>query len=189
MVLDTLPEALAAAVIGLLLCLVTAWATRGMAVAHAAIAQGLLGPSPAQLRARVAALQASRDRAVDSAEDERRRIERDLHDGAQQRLVALAMDLGMAREKLRTDPQAATELVGEAHEEAKRALADLRDLARGAPVVRALDDLLRLAVEQRATDLHIEPLGNVLQVTGAKGASEQVAGIAHAQDRERPGGD
>ena len=131
MVLDTLPEALAAAVTGLLLCLVAAWATRGMAVAHAAIAQGLLGPSPAQLRARVAALQASRDRAVDSAEDERRRIERDLHDGAQQRLVALAMDLGMAREKLRTDPQAATELVGEAHEEAKRALAELRDLARG----------------------------------------------------------
>ncbi len=107
-VLDTLPEALAAAVLGLLLCLVAAWATRGMAVAHAAIAQGLLGPSPAQLRARVAALQASRDHAVDSAEDERRRIERDLHDGAQQRLVALAMDLGMAREKLRTDPQAAT---------------------------------------------------------------------------------
>jgi signal transduction histidine kinase len=68
---------------------------------------------------------------VDAAEDERRRIERDLHDGAQQRLVALAMDLGMAREKLRTDPQAATELVGEAHEEAKRALAELRDLARG----------------------------------------------------------
>ncbi len=130
-VLDTLPEALAAAVLGLLLCLVAAWATRGMAVAHAAIAQGLLGPSPAQLRARVAALQASRDHAVDSAEDERRRIERDLHDGAQQRLVALAMDLGMAREKLRTDPQAATELVGEAHEEAKRALAELRDLARG----------------------------------------------------------
>jgi signal transduction histidine kinase len=130
-VLDTLPEALAVAVVGLLLCFVAAWATRGMAVAHAAIARGLLGPSQAQLRARVAALQASRDRAVDAAEDERRRIERNLHDGAQQRLVALAMDLGMAKEKLRTDPQAAGELVGEAHEEAKRALADLRDLARG----------------------------------------------------------
>jgi signal transduction histidine kinase len=130
-VLDTLPEALAVAVLGLLLCVVAAWATRGMGVAHAFIAQGLLGPSPAQLRARVAALQASRDRAVDAAEDERRRIERDLHDGAQQRLVALAMDLGRAKEKLRTDPQAATELVGEAHEEAKRALAELRDLARG----------------------------------------------------------
>jgi signal transduction histidine kinase len=130
-VLDTLPEVLALAVIGLLLCFVAAWAIRGMAAAHAFIAQGLLGPSPAQLRDRVAALQASRDRAVDAAEDERRRIERDLHDGAQPRLVALAMDLGMAREKLRTDPQAAGALVGEAHEEAKRALAELRDLARG----------------------------------------------------------
>jgi signal transduction histidine kinase len=130
-VVDTLPEALAAAVAGLLLSLVAAWATRGMAAAHAVVAHGLLGPNQEQLRTRVATLQASRDRAVDAAEDERRRIERDLHDGAQQRLVALAMDLGMAREKLRSDPRAATALVGEAHEEAKRALAELRDLARG----------------------------------------------------------
>jgi signal transduction histidine kinase len=131
LVLDSLPEALAAAAIGLLLCVVAALATRGMAAAHGAIAQGLLGPSQAQLRARVDALRASRDRAVEGAEAERRRIERDLHDGAQQRLVALAMDLGMAREKLGNDPEAAAALVGEAHEEAKRALAELRDLARG----------------------------------------------------------
>jgi signal transduction histidine kinase len=129
--LDTLPEALALTVLGLVLCVAAAWATRGMAAAHAAVARALLGPTQAQLRARVAALQASRDRAVDAAEDERRRIERDLHDGAQQRLVALAMDLGMAREKLRNDPEAATGLVDAAHEEAKRALAELRDLARG----------------------------------------------------------
>jgi signal transduction histidine kinase len=131
LVIDDLPKALAAAAVGLLLCVVAAVATRGMAAAQAAIAQGLLGPSQAQLRARVDTLRASRDRAVDAAEAERRRIERDLHDGAQQRLVALAMDLGMAREKLRSDPEAATALVGEAHEEAKRALAELRDLARG----------------------------------------------------------
>jgi signal transduction histidine kinase len=130
-VVDTLPEALLLAAVGLLLCVVATWATRAMAAAHAVVAQGLLGPGREQLRSRVATLQASRDRAVDAAEDERRRIERDLHDGAQQRLVALAMDLGMARAKLRTDPQAATDLVGEAHEEAKRALAELRDLARG----------------------------------------------------------
>jgi signal transduction histidine kinase len=102
-----------------------------MATAQGALALALLGPSDSQLRARVEALQASRDRAVEGAEAERRRIERDLHDGAQQRLVALAMDLGMARAKLETDPAAATALVGEAHEEAKRALAELRDLARG----------------------------------------------------------
>jgi signal transduction histidine kinase len=131
LVLDTLPEALLATVAGAVLCVAAAWAVKGMATAHGAIALALLGPSDSQLRARVEALQASRDRAVDSAEAERRRIERDLHDGAQQRLVALAMDLGMARAKLETDPAAATALVGEAHEEAKRALAELRDLARG----------------------------------------------------------
>ena len=131
LVLDTLPEALLACVVGAALCVAAAWAVRGMAAAHGAVALALLGPSQNQLQARVEALQASRDRAVDSAEAERRRIERDLHDGAQQRLVALAMDLGMARAKLETDPAAATALVGEAHEEAKRALAELRDLARG----------------------------------------------------------
>jgi signal transduction histidine kinase len=132
LVLDTLPEALLAGVVGAALVVAAAWAVRGMATAHGAVAQALLGPSQNQLQARrVEALQASRDRAVDSAEAERRRIERDLHDGAQQRLVALAMDLGMARAKLETDPAAATALVGEAHEEAKRALAELRDLARG----------------------------------------------------------
>ena len=131
LVIDTLPEALLAVVVGAVLCVAAAWAVKGMAAAHGAVAAALLGPSQHQLQARVDALQASRDRAVDAAEAERRRIERDLHDGAQQRLVALAMDLGMARAKLETDPAAATALVGEAHEEAKRALAELRDLARG----------------------------------------------------------
>jgi len=131
LVIDSLPDALLACVAGAVLCVAAAWAVRAMAAAHRAFALALLGPSDHQLRARVQALQVSRDRAVDSAEAERRRIERDLHDGAQQRLVALAMDLGMARAKLETDPAAATALVGEAHEEAKRALAELRDLARG----------------------------------------------------------
>jgi signal transduction histidine kinase len=129
--LDSLPVALLASLAGAAVCVAAAWAVKAMATAHGALALALLGPSDNQLRARVEALQASRDRAVDSAEAERRRIERDLHDGAQQRLVALAMDLGMARAKLETDPAAAIALVGEAHEEAKRALAELRDLARG----------------------------------------------------------
>jgi signal transduction histidine kinase len=131
LVIDTLPEALLATVVGAGLCVAAAWAVNGMAAAHGAVALALLGPSQHQLQARVDALQASRDRAVDTAEAERRRIERDLHDGAQQRLVALAMDLGMARAKLESDPAAGAALVGEAHEEAKRALAELRDLARG----------------------------------------------------------
>ena len=131
LLIDTVPEAILAGVAGAALCVVAAWAVKAMAAVHGAVAQALLGPSEQQLQARVEALEASRDRAVDAAEAERRRIERDLHDGAQQRLVALAMDLGMARAKLETDPAAASALVGEAHEEAKRALAELRDLARG----------------------------------------------------------
>ena len=69
--------------------------------------------------------------AVDAAAADLRRIERDLHDGAQARLVALAMDLGMAEERFARDPEGARELVVEAREEALRALAELRDLARG----------------------------------------------------------
>ncbi len=70
---------------------------------------------------------------MDHAAEERRRIERDLHDGVQARLVALAIDLGMARQRIEAgeNPEAAVGLIGEAHEEAKRAVAELRDLARG----------------------------------------------------------
>jgi signal transduction histidine kinase len=62
---------------------------------------------------------------------DRRQIERDLHDGAQQRLLSLGMDLGMALEKFETDPDAARALVGDAHQELQRAIAELRNLARG----------------------------------------------------------
>jgi signal transduction histidine kinase len=92
----------------------------------------LLGPrSRSALAQKVDELEISRGAAVDSAEAERRRIERDLHDGAQQRLVALAMDLGRARERFDTDPEGARQLVDDAHEEAKAALKELRGLARG----------------------------------------------------------
>ncbi|MCO5971605.1 sensor histidine kinase [Actinoallomurus soli] len=108
------------------------YAVRIVGIAHGAIASYLLGPSETQaLRARTAQLRASRARGVDAAEAERRRIERDLHDGAQQRLLAVAMDLGRARAKLDTDPVAAQELLQQAHAGAKEAIAELRNLARG----------------------------------------------------------
>jgi signal transduction histidine kinase len=92
----------------------------------------------------------SRTAAVDSAEAERRRIERDLHDGAQQRLVSLAMDLGQAAEKFDTDLDTAKELVVSAHQEAKAALSDLRGLVRGIhPAIledRGLDPALSAVV-------------------------------------------
>jgi signal transduction histidine kinase len=109
------------------------WVVGVLAGLHRGVARTLLQPraNAAQLSARLTRAEASRAAAVDAGEAERRRIERDLHDGAQQRLVALAMDLGQAREKLGSDPEEAARLVTGAHEEAKRALTDLRDLVRG----------------------------------------------------------
>jgi signal transduction histidine kinase len=107
-------------------------ATVALAALDRWVVRRLLGPSTrTELARRVDELETSRGAAVSSAEAERHRIERDLHDGAQQRLVALAMDLGRARERFDTDPEHARQLVGEAHEEAKAALAELRNLARG----------------------------------------------------------
>ncbi|HYJ12104.1 MAG TPA: sensor histidine kinase, partial [Thermomicrobiales bacterium] len=80
---------------------------------------------------RVEELTESRSAVMRAMHLERRRIERDLHDGAQQRLVAMAMDLGLAREKIDADPAAAKALIESSHEESKRVLADLRDLVRG----------------------------------------------------------
>jgi signal transduction histidine kinase len=99
---------------------------------HLLFAWRLLGPpSDEALAERVEELTESRSAVMRAAHLERRRIERDLHDGAQQRLVALAMDLGLARERLERDPDGAKELVERSHEESKRVLAELRELVRG----------------------------------------------------------
>ncbi len=129
---DSLGTAFLATDIGLVaipvLFVLQRWATEGML----RLSVTLLSPSrEAALRARVEELAATRAGVVDAAAAELHRIERDLHDGAQARLVALALDLGMAEERFERDPQGAMQLVGEAREEAKRALAELRDLARG----------------------------------------------------------
>jgi signal transduction histidine kinase len=117
------------------LLFVAPWVARGWAALDALLGAVLLGRDQSEelevLEERVDSLQESRAWAVEIAEAERRRIERDLHDGAQQRLVALALDLGRAKEKMDSDPEGARQLVDEAHEEAKRAIAELRDLARG----------------------------------------------------------
>jgi signal transduction histidine kinase len=125
---DTWQENAVAVVIGLVLIPVSIYVQRGLALSQAHIARWMLAPSLAE---RVERLTETRSGAVDVAAAELQRIERDLHDGAQARLVALAMDLGMAEERFDRDPEGARELVGEAREEARRALAELRDLARG----------------------------------------------------------
>ncbi|WP_246178303.1 sensor histidine kinase [Actinomadura decatromicini] len=129
-------EALPISLIGLVLLVFAMYTTRVMAVTHSAFARLMLGQSPSQqenleLRKRTEHLRASRARGVDAAEFERRRIERDLHDGAQQRLLAVAMDIGRARAKLEDDPEGARALIEQAHLGTKEAITELRDLARG----------------------------------------------------------
>ena len=83
------------------------------------------------LRDRVDHLRDARQRIIDAADQERRRIERDLHDGAQQRMVAVAVTLGLAEAQLAIDPEAAARLLAQAREEAGLAVKELRELARG----------------------------------------------------------
>jgi signal transduction histidine kinase len=126
----TFPGTFAAFGAGAAMVLVAPWATKGVTMLDAALIRGLLGPG--RLAQRVQDLQQSRAHAVDEAAAALRQVERDLHDGAQIRLATLAMNLGLAKEKLATeDVDQAAELVDAAHRGAKDALAELRDLVRG----------------------------------------------------------
>jgi signal transduction histidine kinase len=160
-VLRTRAELTLFAVIGALLLLAAPQLTRGLAIADGALARQLLGPRR-DLAARVTELEISRERVVDAAETERGRIERDLHDGAQQRLVALAMDLGRAKARFADDIDAARELVDQAHVQAKEALTELRNLVRGVhpPVLtdRGLDAALSglAALCPIPVDVHVD---------------------------------
>jgi signal transduction histidine kinase len=120
---------------GLVALLLVPWVMRAFALIHTGAAQVLLGRSgrEQELEEEVERLADSRSRSVDVATGERARIERDLHDGAQARLLSLAVDLGRARDRLESEGHEgeAVNLVGEAHEQAKQALVELRDLARG----------------------------------------------------------
>jgi signal transduction histidine kinase len=97
-------------------------------------------------------LRASRRRIVLSVEDERRRLERDLHDGAQQRLIALRIQLGLAAELVVQEPQAGSRLLNELACEAQGALDELRDLAHGIYPQVLVKDGLEAAVKELATD-------------------------------------
>jgi signal transduction histidine kinase len=160
-VLRGTPTIAGAAAVGLVLLLAAPALTRGLAAADAAASRRLLGPRR-DLAARVDELERSRERVVDAAEAERRRIERDLHDGAQQRLVALAMELGRAKAKFADDLDAAKDLVDQAHAQAKEALTELRNLVRGVhpPVLtdRGLDAALSglAALCPVPVDVHVD---------------------------------
>ncbi|MFD5077467.1 sensor histidine kinase [Streptomyces sp. NPDC058371] len=150
--LDNPFEIAVTAMVGLLFTMATPWIVRALTTVDRLMVHGLLGPST--LATRVVELESDRGVVVDTAAADLRRIERDLHDGAQARLVNLAMGLGLAKEKLSEDPQEAARMVDEAHGEVKTALQELRDLARGIhPAVltdRGLDAALS-AVASRCT--------------------------------------
>ncbi|WP_433468814.1 sensor histidine kinase [Spirillospora sp. CA-128828] len=129
--LDGIPPSwwivLYAAVAGLVLLFLAVQGLVGVAAMERGVARRCLGPSPlAEYERRIAQLSVTRAQVVDAVDDERRRIERDLHDGVQQRLVALGMLIGRARRAGAQDK--ASELLKQAHEESQRALADLREV-------------------------------------------------------------
>ncbi|GGP38917.1 histidine kinase [Streptomyces melanogenes] len=117
---------------GVLLLLTTPWFAAAATRLDGHAAAALLGPNRAkELERRVETLAESRAGVLDAADAERRRIERDLHDGAQQRLVSLAMNLGLARATLTDLPPEARAVIDEAHREAKEAIEELNNLVRG----------------------------------------------------------
>ncbi|HVU73640.1 MAG TPA: sensor domain-containing protein [Mycobacteriales bacterium] len=131
---DTWQRILLVEAVGLVLLFVGPWVVHGFVKVDRMLIRGLLGPTT--MTERMRELETTRALAVDDSAAALRRIERDLHDGAQARLVALAMSLGMAKEELEgDDPEVAVAraraLVSSAHQEAKGTIVDLRDLARG----------------------------------------------------------
>jgi signal transduction histidine kinase len=119
-----------AALVGAVCVVAGTWLARGINAGDLALVRNLLGPT--SMAERVSELERTRTLAVEDSAAALRRVERDLHDGAQMRLAALAMNLGMAREKLDDQDDATVrELIDAAHRNAVDALADLRDLARG----------------------------------------------------------
>lgn len=133
-----------------------------MASAHREFARMLLGPSSrAALQQQVKTLSRTRTGVVEAMLAERRRIERDLHDGVQQHLVHLAMNLGMAKERIDTDPTGAKELITSAHEEAKRTISDLRNTVRGIHPAVLTDRGLDAAISAVASNIPIPTTVNI----------------------------
>ncbi|MEU8777723.1 sensor histidine kinase [Streptomyces sp. NPDC048606] len=193
------PEAWAAradllTLIGVSALLLAPWTAAAAARLDAGAAAALLGPNRSrELLRRVEDLAESRAGVLDAADLERRRIERDLHDGAQQRLVSLAMNLGIARATLTGLPPEARAVIDEAHREAKEAIEELNDLVRGLhPAVledRGLDAALS-GIAARAplpvelvVDLPARP-GATVEAVAYFVVSEALANVAkHARAR------
>ncbi|MBT2441267.1 sensor domain-containing protein [Streptomyces sp. ISL-36] len=177
------PQAFATALLGAVLLLALLYPLAALAGARAALSRALLAPREAELRDRIGEVTASRARLVDAFEAERRRIERDLHDGAQQRLVALTMTLGLAR--LDAPPGPLADQLGKAHQEAGRVLSELRELIHGIhPQVLAdygLGAALADAADRSAvpvdTDLDLPRLPTAVESAGYFAVCEALANL------------
>jgi signal transduction histidine kinase len=190
--LDSIGWAFAVMPLGALILLVGIPALGHLGRLYAWLASQLLGSNadPALTR-QVTELSDARSRIIAAADAERRRIERDLHDGAQQRLVALALNLRMAEQRAEKGDPSAAELVRAAGEEAQLALKELRDLARGIhPAIltnrglpSALDDLAsRSTVPVEVTAKPTERLPDPVEAAAYFVVSECLANIGkHAE--------
>jgi signal transduction histidine kinase len=205
-IVDSPLQALPLVLIGAPAVLLSLHLFNGMAWLWALFARVMLGPSTVQLRERVDDLRDARARIIAAGDAERRRIERDLHDGAQQRLVALSLTLGLAETRLH-DPEAAAPLIAQAREEARLAVQELRELASGihpallsdrglgpalealaarAPVPTTVDGVperrLPPPVEAACYFVTAEALTNVAKYAGAMSASVSLE-IEHGRVR------
>ena len=150
------------------------------------------GESPEQRRARalrdrVDDLRTARQRIIAAADAERRRIERDLHDGAQQRMVAVAVTLGLAESRFASDPEGSLKLITQAREEAQAAVKELRELARGihpavlsdhglGPALEALASRAPVPVDVRGVPQ--APLGNEIEACAYFVTAEALTNVA-----------
>ncbi|WP_349425357.1 histidine kinase [Microbacterium sp. LWS13-1.2] len=147
--------------VGILAVLVAAAGLVGLGVLHGIIARAIMVPSrEAQLAAAARASSQQHAGAVRAADVERTRIERDLHDGVQPRLVSVGMTLGLAQQKIDADPDAAKALIAEAHTSTKAAITELRQLARGIHTSvlddRGLDAALSALVARSVVPVHTD---------------------------------
>jgi signal transduction histidine kinase len=188
---DSWSHALELSAAALLATIPLAWIVAGLARGQASLMRALLAPGAGE---RVAALERSRAAVVRTEEEERRRLERDIHDGVQARLVALALDLGMARDKLEGgDTASAQTLVEEAHDEAKQTLATLRELVRGVhPAIladRGLDAALSALAARSPVpidlDVDVERLPAAVETAAYFVVAEALANVAKHSDATR----
>ncbi len=191
---DSLKLAFVAAALGIGVIIAAPIVTIAAGSVDLWLVRTLLGSNKeAVLQAELVEVSARRSAAVEAADAERRRIERDLHDGAQQRLVALGMTLGLAREKLDDDPQAVKLLLDEAHLEAKAAMTELRSIARGIhPAIlddRGLDAALSAVAARCPIPVAVkvdlpERLGQTLESSAYYVVSEALTNVAKHADAD-----